>query len=357
MIKLTSLFIIIILSSGSLFSQLKIESIPNGKVMEFESKILNENKRVFVHFPNDYKTKSYPTIYLISSTPNDFRSAICQGEFIVIGIENNDPKKCFTGKYNRDDYLNFLKKELIPFVKTNYNSSPIKFISGHSISGGFVMDIFSRLPNSFSFYIATSPTIHMLDSTVIKTDFSKQRYLYFNIGSRENYEQLEKANNCLYDTLDSLKIKNLNWKYEVLTDETHETNEYTGFCRAYNFYKSFSTIPDSLLNENIHLIVEYINELNSQLGNKIEIGESVFMPNLLINLNAGNYDNVLDVIEFIAQKDTDFFNEESEIIIDIADELRNKGKDTFARKAYQLIFDETKNEIILEKIKELDKKE
>ncbi|MBS2211534.1 hypothetical protein KEM09_08985 [Carboxylicivirga mesophila] len=354
--KLTSVFIIIILSLASLFAQSKIASTNNEKVIEFESKILNEEKRIFIHAPNDFKSKSYPTIYLISSAPNDFRAAICHGQFIVVGIENNDPKKSFTGQSNRNDYFNFLIKELIPYVETNYTSSSIRFISGHSISGGFVMDIFNQWPISFSFYIATSPTVHMLNSTIVNSALTKPTYLYFDIGSRENYEQLEDANNDLFKRLNSLNTQYLKLKYEVLNDETHETNQYTGFCRGYNFYKSLSTIPDSLLNENIHTIVEYVNELNKQLGNKIKIGESVFMPNLLINLNAGNFLNVLDGLQFIAQENTDFFIDESDTMIDIANEMRNKGNDSIARKAYQLIFDEVESEVALEKMKEIDKK-
>lgn len=355
--KIASLLIIINLSSSSLFSQSNVENIYNGKILTFESKILKEEKRIFVHLPNDFKNKSFPTIYLISSTPNDFKADICQGQFIVIGIENNDPKEYFVGEINRDNYRNFLINELIPFVEKEYNSSKIRFIAGHSISGAFVMDIFNRTPNSFSFYIATSPAIQMLTLKIGITAFSKPTYLYFDIGSRENYEQLEKANNDLFETLDPLKIKNLKWKYEILDDETHETNEFTGFCRGYNFYKSFSTIPDSLLSKNINSIIEYVNDLDSQLGDRIEIGESIFMTNLLINLNAKNYENVFNALEYIAEANTNFFIDESETMIDIADDIRNKGDYTFARQAYQLIYDKTKSESVLEKINALDKQE
>jgi len=327
-----------------------------GKILEFDSKILKEKKRVFVHLPDDYKIKSYPTIYLISSAPKDFRADIFQGQFIGIGIENIDPKKYFIGQSNRDNYLNFLEDELIPFVEKEYNASLVRFISGHSISGGFVIDIFNKFPSSFSFYIATSPAVQVLNLDIAKTAYTKPVYLYFDIGSRENYEELEKANNDLYKVLDSLKIKNLNWKYEVLADETHETNGFTGFCRGYNFYKSFSTIPDSLLSKNIQTIIEYVNNLNSQLGNKVEIGEYVFMPNLLVNLKAENYNNVLAVIEYIAKENPDFLGNESNSMIDIADEILNKGSYAIARQAYQIIFDKTKDEKIKEKINALDKK-
>ncbi len=351
--KILLLVLIAILLSGTLFSQTEIENIYSGKVLEFDSKFLKEKKRIFVHLPDDFKNKSYPVIYLIGSTPNDFRAAVCQGQFIVIGIENNNPKKYFVGEQNRDNYFSFLERELIPFVEAEYKTSPVKFITGHSISGGFVIDIFNRFPGFFSFYIATSPAIHMLNLTVEKTILTKPVYLYFVIGSRENYEQLEKANNRLFTILDSLKIKNLKWKYEVLDGETHETNEFTGFCRGYSFYKSFSTIPDSLLSKNIRSIIEYVNDVNNQFGDKIEIGESVFMQNLLINLNAGNHKNVLDALKNIANEHPDFFIDESKTMIDIADDIRNKGNYAVAKQAYQLIYEKTKSETVLEKIKEL----
>jgi hypothetical protein len=354
--KLVTSLLFVSLSSSCLFSQSNVESICNGEVLRFESKILKEKKRIFVHLPNDSKNKSYPVIYLITSAPSDFRADICQGQFIVIGIENNDTKKYFIGEPNRDKYLNFLENELIPYVEKEYNASKIRFIAGHSISGAFVMDIFNRLPNTFSFYIATSPTTHILNLNIGTVAFSKPVYLYFNMGSKENYEQLENANRDLFKTLDSIKIKNLKWKYEMLADETHETNEFTGFCRGYNFYKSFSTIPDSLLSKNIYSIIEYVNNLSSQLGNKIEIGENIFMPNILINLKAQNYDNVFDALKYIAEANTNFVVEESNMLIKIVDDIRNNGNYKIARQAYQLIYNKIKSESVFEKMNELDKK-
>jgi hypothetical protein len=194
----------------------------------------------------------------------------------------------------------------------------------------------------------------MLNLKIEETSFSKTTFLYFNIGSRENYEQLEMANDYLFKKLDSLKIENLKWKYEVLADETHETNEFTGFCRGYSYFKSLSTIPDSLLSKNINSIVKYVKDVGTQLGNEVIVGESIFMPNLLINLNAENYENVYDGLKFIAEFNSAFFINESKIMIEIVDEIKKKGNYDIAKQGYQLIYDKTKSEIALVKLSEFD---
>jgi predicted alpha/beta superfamily hydrolase len=355
MAKLSSLLIVLILLSSSLFSQSKLEKINSGAIIEFNSKILNEQKVLFVHLPKDYKTKSYPVLYVISSLAHDFRADIYRDQSIVVGIENKDPRKYFVGENNRKDYLQFLNDELIPFVEAEFNASSTRYISGHSISGGFVMDVLMQSPDSFSFYAATSPCIHMLNESTGITAPTNPTFLYFNIGSRENYEQLEQANKAFNNTLDSLNLPKLKWKFELLADETHETNEFTGFCRANSFLQSFSSIPDHLLSQNIHAILEYADEMNDRLGNKMSIGESVFMPNILINLNTENYQNVVDAMQYIAKEKTEFFVAEAKTMTDIADELRKKGSHSNALKAYQLIYNKTKKQEVLEKIKEMEK--
>lgn len=356
MIKTITLLAVMIFSSSSIFSQSNSQKIFNGEILIFKSKILKEEKRIFINLPKDFKTRSYPTIYLIGSEPNDFKASIFREEFIVVGIENNNPKKYFIAEQSRNDYFKFLKEELIPSIEKEYNSSDVKFITGHSMSGSFVMDVFNRFTNYFSFYIATSPVLQMIDLKMEETSFSKTTYLYFNIGSRENYEQLVNSNNYLFRSLDSLKLKKLNWKYEVLADETHETNEFTGFCRAYNYYKTFSTIPDSLLSQNINSLIEYTKSLEEQLGNDVVVGESVFMPNLLINLNAGNFENVLDGLRYIADSNSDFFKNELKTMFGIVDEIKKSGNYDIAKQGYQLIFDETKSKKAMAKLNELNDK-
>ena len=351
-------FLLVLFISDNLYSQKEMRDLCAGKTFLFDSKILNEQRRIFVHLPNDYTKTSYPVVYLITSGPNDFRHNILNNQFIIVGIESQDTKRDFLKAINRNNFTLFLEKELIPYTNANYKTLPVRFICGHSLSGGFVIDIFLKKPQLFNFYIATSPTLNVLDTIKIAgIELEKETGLYFNMGSRENYELLEKENIDFSNNLKSSEINHLNWKFEKLESETHETNEYTGFCRGYNYYKSLISIPDSLIGRSIQEIVDYSEKMQEGFGTKIRIDENVVMPNILINLENKKYDNVVNTVKYISNKLSDLFSEEVSTMIDIGNELQKRNQPELALQVYRLIFNTTKNKITEEKIREIEKKE
>jgi len=342
--------------SGSLFSQKEMTDICIGKTFLFDSKILNESRRIFVSLPDNYLTAPHSVVYLIASVQNDFRTNILHQQFITIGIESKDTKQDFLKASNRDNFSLFLEKELIPYVEANYKTLPVRFLSGHSLSGGFAIDVFLKKNQLFSFYIATSPTLHVLDSIQIQElKLEKETGLYFNMGGHEQYEQLEKANNNFYNQLKVSKVNHLNWKFEKLEGETHETNEYTGFCRGYCYYKSLMAIPDSILGLNIHEIINYTNNLNASFGSGITVDDNVIMPNILISLKAKNYLNLVDAVNYISERLPDLFKEELNDMIEIGKELQRNNQSKYALRVFKIIFDKTGSQIAGEKIKELEK--
>jgi predicted alpha/beta superfamily hydrolase len=349
-------YLLVLFISEKLYSQKEITDICIGKTFLFASKILNEQRRIFIYLPGDYSKASYPVLYLITSGSYDFRLSIFHNQFIIIGIESHDSKRDFLKAINRDNFCMFLEKELIPYIEVNYKTLPIRFISGHSLSGGFIMDVFLKKPQLFSFYIATSPTLNVLDS--IKTaeiKLEKETGLYFSIGDRENYEQLEKANSDFSAKLKSLKINHLSWKFEKLEGETHETNEFTGFCRAYNYYKSLSTVPDSILCKSIQEIIDYAKKMQLEFGNEIKIDGDVVMSNILINFKSKNYNNVVNTISYTANELNSFFIEEINNMLEIGNELQRRYQSELALQVFRTIFKKTKNQIAEGKIRELEK--
>ena len=350
-------FLWIIFIFKEVYPQTVIDDICIGETFLIDSKILNEHRRVFVYLPDEYLNTSYPVMYLLSSGRNDFRYNIFHDQFIVIGIESRDTKQDFLTATNRDNFCHFFEKELIPYVEANYKTLPIRFISGHSLSGAFVIDIFLKKPQLFAFFIATSPALNVLDTiNIAETKLAKETGLYFNIGDKENYEQLEKANSNLHNQLKSSKIHHLNWKYERLSGENHETNAYTGFCRGYNYYKSLLSVPDSILGTDIQEIIDYSNNIQSGFGFKIEIDEYVVMPNILLSLKNKNYHNVIHTVRYISNELTSFFIEEVDTMIDIGNELQLNGQFKLALEVFQIIYDKTQNPIAETKMHELEKK-
>ena len=59
------------------------------------------------------------------------------------------------------DFQAFLRDELLPFIETNYRSSPDKrIIFGHSLGGQFVLYSAQTEPDLFRGHIASNPALH-----------------------------------------------------------------------------------------------------------------------------------------------------------------------------------------------------
>ncbi len=137
-----------------------------------QSKILNENRKLIVSLPGDYRTadKSYPVLYLLDGSETSLLNAIVitrylGAEMIIVAINNTDrdrdmmPLSTPTYKVDNpgaDHFLSFIEKELIPHIDKNYRSNGQRTIRGTSLSGLFVMYAFLKRPELFDNYIGNS---------------------------------------------------------------------------------------------------------------------------------------------------------------------------------------------------------
>lgn len=325
--------------------------------ISFSSKHLNDSRQIWISIPKNQANKAFPTAYLIGSNSDDFRKSILKNEFIVVGIETRNSKSDFLNSEARTNYLNFLTKELIPYINKHYSCNSVRMISGHSLAGGLVMEALHKVSDHFSFYMASSPTLNVINTgSFNESNFSSLKSLYFNIGLNENYPQLEQANHAFHFKLDSLKPVDLRWKFEVMKDETHETNAYTGFCRGYSFYKSLFSVPDSIIGQSIEDIVNYANAINTSFGVQVNIDEQVLMPNMMINLQNRNYNNVQTTLQYMATKQSELFNTEVEVLLNITEIIEKQGDKTTALALYQLIADKTNHQFAKIKVLDLNRK-
>lgn len=108
-------------------------------------------------------------------------------------------------------FLNFIKKELLPLLKSTYRIDNSNLtLSGHSLGGLFVLYALFNEPDLFSNYIASSPFIQLNYDALIKTLEQKKekinsslKRLFISVGEdEENLEYLEPINkfvNKLYE--------------------------------------------------------------------------------------------------------------------------------------------------------------
>ncbi|WP_418602485.1 alpha/beta hydrolase [Hwangdonia sp.] len=231
--------------------QNKITPLSIGEKINFQSKILNENRILNVYLPNGYATdsiKEFPVIYVLDgSIDEDFIhiSGIVQfGSFswinmipesIVVGISNVDRKRDFTfptnNKKDKEDFpttgkserfINFIEKELQPYIDTNYKTDSLKTLIGQSLGGLLATEILFKNPNLFDNYIIASPSLWWDDESLLKytpRPYSSKKSIYIAVGKEGQI--MERTAKALYHKLNLLKKENTNIYFEFFEKQNH----------------------------------------------------------------------------------------------------------------------------------------
>lgn len=151
-------------------------SIKLGVRETLQSEILQENRKLIIHLPDDYQTsgKSYTVLYLLDGSEYGLFNAISDlrrlqsresaPEMILVAIENTDRNrdmmpivaKGYPGPPRAEDFLSFIEKELIPFVENTYRTNGQRILKGQSLSGLFTLYALLTKPTLFEGYIGNS---------------------------------------------------------------------------------------------------------------------------------------------------------------------------------------------------------
>ena len=183
------------------------------------SKEVDDTFYVYVRLPKHYKTetKSYPVLYLLDGDiAFDMSTSIIRylqyekdvPDIIIIGIgygtmmnDNNlnfrERDYAFTkipqlkNSGGADNYLKFLRNELIPFVEKNYRANDNRILEGYSLGGLFSIYTMLKENDLFTSYIAGSPYLKAnLDSLLTLTKKLKvlNNKFFMSVGETEDNE-------------------------------------------------------------------------------------------------------------------------------------------------------------------------
>ncbi|MDC9723789.1 MAG: alpha/beta hydrolase-fold protein [Urechidicola sp.] len=250
------LLLLTIMFCNSLFAQnipITKSSTPLtiGKTVEIYSTILNEDRVLNIYLPHGYfkdSLKEYPVIFLLDgSIDEDFihiAGVVQFGSFswinmlpesIVVGISNIDRKRDFTFHTNDKGYtkefpttghsapfIEFIEKELQPFIKSNYKTNNIKTLIGQSLGGLLATEILFKKPDLFDNYIIVSPSLwwdneSLLDYT--PANYKTEKSIYVAVGKEG--EIMEREAKALYDKLKPLNTKNSKVYYQFFEKQNH----------------------------------------------------------------------------------------------------------------------------------------
>lgn len=182
-------------------AQIADSRIVTGFTDSLYSKILRENRKVWIHLPDARSTNTdsmrrYPVIYavdggflfngLVSMTELLSGNSMCP-DMIVVGITHTDRGRELTpthvvnmAPYNAtdttfsktsgggEDLTAFLEKELIPYIETKYMASSDRMLIGHSTGGLMVVNTLIKHPDLFTTYVAIDPALWWDSQKLVK---------------------------------------------------------------------------------------------------------------------------------------------------------------------------------------------
>ena len=234
-----------------------------GETFTIESKVMREVRRINVYKPPGYTDSSdrVPVLYMPDGgMAEDFlhvaglvQVSVGNGTmrpFLLVGIENTQRRRDTTGPTDNPEdrkiaphvggsalFREFIRKELMPFIKARYRTTNETAIVGESLAGLFVVETFLREPDMFDTYIAFDPSLWW-NSGKLVTDAQallkgrqlKGKSLYIAMSSDASRSDLSSKFNAV---LKSSVAAGLNWHYTTLPDESHATIYHPAALQAF----------------------------------------------------------------------------------------------------------------------------
>jgi len=235
------------------------DPITCGERFTRHSEILGEDRTVFISVPVSYTrgTQRYPVLYLTdaqfefdqsrSSAAFLARNRLI-AEVIVVGVANNDRTSDFYASKadfkangrtipfpnsgHADQFLEFVEKELIPWVESTYRTAPLRILAGHSAGGYFALHTMRAKPGLFQAIIAASPWLAWDDARELKqlvpfleSAELQTRALFVSYANEEHQVGPEmKANvETVIRALRARKDASLRWASTTYPQEDHES--------------------------------------------------------------------------------------------------------------------------------------
>jgi predicted alpha/beta superfamily hydrolase len=197
------------LATAALCAQTDGTPIASGTYRVIHSKVLGEDRTLLVHLPGDYakSDKKYPVVYKLDGEENNFLQAFAAAQYlldwmdkapnpIIVGIANTNRNRDMGLDQQPDNFIQFLKDELIPFVDKNYRTSAFRTLCGQSASSVFAAYSFLKQPSLFNAYILSSFGLFRESVATSFYDALKRqdlknvgtRYLFVANGKHDSYD-------------------------------------------------------------------------------------------------------------------------------------------------------------------------
>lgn len=221
---------------------------PPVEIGKIESARLGETREYWVSLPDDYRDGAtrYPVVYMMDGELN-FSSATIGGlrlaaqlgdipDFIVVGIRNTDrgrdvyPEVVTYADGSKDggranEYLDFIREELVPRVEAKYRASGYRVLFGTSNTGFTTVYALFRDPTIADAFVASSATLSVPSfrekrESLVKEFKGGRRRLSLVMGERD-LPTVISQNGALKELIDTSAPAGLSCRLAVVRGAEH----------------------------------------------------------------------------------------------------------------------------------------
>lgn len=340
--------------------------IPGGERLTLPSKILAEDRTIFVSVPESHTrgVRRYPVLYLTDAQWNfeNMRSSVrllarnrMIPEMIVVGVTHTDRTRDlyatradfkidgrvipFPNSGNADRFLEFIEKELIPWIETRYRTEPLRILAGQSAGGNFALHVMRMKPALFQAIIAVSPWLAWDDHKELKELLPflasvnvRTRALFFSYAD-EGAEMMADID-ALTRALRSRNDASFRWDLGTYPDETHDSTVIKGYYDGLRMIFTGWSVPRDTRN----LIKGSLDDLKAhyaKLGERL--GFALLPPEEIVNelgyqyLQTNNVAAALEAFRFNAEK----YPQSANVWDSLGEALERAGKNNEALASYR----------------------
>jgi len=265
-------------------AQSKDDNVIIGKYDKLHSKILNEERTLLISLPQGYEhsQEKYPAIYVLDGSATklaeifstvNFLSWVSIPRMIIVTIQNTNRNRDMLQEAHK--FLQFITEELSPYIEKKYRANNGRILYGESNAGVFVVSSLLENPDSFSAYIASSPTIiwrydYMIDKVkeVSANQSEMNKRLYIIYGDNE-WTKVRDTLHVYIPMLEKLKSKGLKIKTKFVSDGKHVplNSLYYGLKSIFEEYR----YPDEKRRqEGLDSLKSYYERFSNKIGYKVK---------------------------------------------------------------------------------------
>jgi predicted alpha/beta superfamily hydrolase len=341
--------------SSEAIAQEKMEDVILGKMINFQSDVLGEEREIMVYLPTGYHQTqtTYPVLYLLDGRGH-FQHASSTVQFlsrngripqmIVVAIVNVDRRRDFTPTSIENaptsggaaKFIKFMNEELFPMIEKNYRTAPYRLLEGHSLGGMFSIHVLFEHPEMFQAHFAMSPYVMWDEDYVLKESLKKleiplefQNFLYITLGDEQNYvEPLGQ----LTGKLETLNPEGLEWHYVYMENDNHGTvplkSLYAGLETLYQGWQ----IQRAVAEQGIVSVQNHFNKLSEKYGYKIKIPENVLNTMGYRAIGQKNFDLAIEYF----QHNIKLYPESANVYDSLGEGYEAAGELELARENYRM---------------------